>query len=564
VTSNFTFLEGGSHPEELVTAAAALGHRAVAITDTNTLAGVVRAHVAAKDTGIRLVIGCRLVLTESDGLSVLVYPTDRASYSGLCRLLTLGKRRAPKGECFLSVHDLAEHSEGLLAVLEPGEVIGDAFLEAARGLAGVFGDGRLSVAASVGYRGDDAARVRRVRDLCAHLSSPGQRVPMVATNRVLYHEPGRRALQDVLTCIRHGCTIDAAGLRLEANAERCLKPGSEMARLFAGSPGAVARTVEIADRASGFSLDQLAYRYPAAACPEGVSPIGFLCEKTWAGARRRYPDGIPEKTRGLLDYELAFIEELAYEAYFLTCADIVEFARSRGILCQGRGGAANSAVCYCLGITEVDPAAFQLLFERFISRERAEPPDIDIDFEHERREEVLQYIYEGLRARAGGDDGGGDLVPGAERGARGGQGDGAARGLRGRAGEELRPLGERGGRGRARPRDRAEPRRAPAAPGDRPERRAHGVPAAPVAACGRDGDHGGGAVRPGADRERGDGGPDGHRVGQGRHRRAGDAEGGLPGAGDAVVSAKGVGAVGKARRHAGTEARGKNGSAGWV
>ncbi len=395
VTSNFTFLQGGSHPEELVTAAAALGHRAVAITDTNTLAGVVRAHVAAKSAGVQLVVGSRVVLAETGGLSVLVYPTDVASYARLCRLLTLGKRRAPKGECSLSVHDLAAHSDGLLAVLEAGAVIDDGFLEAARGLAGVFDDDRLSVAASVLYRGDDAERVRRVADLCAHLSlAAGRRVPMVATNRVLYHEPGRRALQDVLTCIRCGCTIDRAGLRLESNAERCLKPGAEMARLFARYPGAVARTLEIAARASGFSLDQLAYRYPAASCPAGVRPIDFLREKAWAGAARRYPDGIPKKTRGLLDYELAFIEELEYETYFLTCADIVEFARSRGILCQGRGGAANSAVCYCLGITEVDPATFQLLFERFISRERAEPPDIDIDFEHERREEVLQFIYE--------------------------------------------------------------------------------------------------------------------------------------------------------------------------
>ncbi|MEM9064118.1 MAG: error-prone DNA polymerase [Planctomycetota bacterium] len=386
VTSNFTFLTGASHPEELVERAAALGHRAVAITDTNSLAGVVRAHVAAKTAGIPLVVGCRLVL--EGGLAICVYPIDRPAYSRLCRLLTLGKRRAPKGECHLTLHDLIEHAKGLLAVVEPASVLDDAFIKVVHGLRDVFDDDRLSIAASFLYTGDDENRLRQIAALATHT-----RVPMVATNRVLYHEPGRRPLQDVLTCIRHGCTIEQAGYRLEANAERHIKPADEMARLFAAYRDAISRTVEIAERAA-FSLDELRYEYPAEPCPTGLSPTAYLEREARAGAARRYPNGVPEKTRGALEHELALIAELKYEAYFLTCYDIVRFARSRGILCQGRGGAANSAVCYCLGITEVDPNKHSLLFERFISRERNEPPDIDIDFEHERREEVLQYVYE--------------------------------------------------------------------------------------------------------------------------------------------------------------------------
>ena len=393
VTSNFTFLTGASHPEELVDRAAVLGHRFAAITDTNTLAGAVRAHVAAKTVGIPLAVGCRLQL--ECGLGVLVYPTDRRAYAVLCQLLTLGKRRAPKGQCHLTLHDLIEHQgstasgSGLLAVVEPPDVLDEVFVETVRGLAWVFNDDRLSIAASFRYDGRDTDRLGQIAAFCDHV-----RAPMVAINRVLYHEPGRRPLQDVLTCIRSGCTIEQAGHRLEANSERHLKPGEEMRRLFARHPASVARSVGIAARASAFRLDELRYEYPLAACPEGLSPTAFLAREAWKGAQRRYPGGEPDKARKAHEHELAFIEELGYEAYFLTCADIVNFARSRGILCQGRGGAANSAVCYCLGITEVDPARFSLLFERFISRERGDPPDIDIDFEHVRREEVLQYIYE--------------------------------------------------------------------------------------------------------------------------------------------------------------------------
>ncbi|MEM1186546.1 MAG: error-prone DNA polymerase [Planctomycetota bacterium] len=388
VTSNFTFLTGGSHPEELVERAAELGHCVASIADTNTLAGVVRAHVAAKRCGIPLAVGSRLRFgAGAGGPDVIVYPIDRESYSRLCRLLTLGKRRAPKGECHLTLHDLIEHSEGLLAIIDPPVALDDGFIQAVRGLESVFAD-RLSLAAAPAYLGDDAGRLAQLADLAAYTG-----VPLLATNRALYHVPERRALQDVLTCIRHGCTIERAGHRLEANAERHLKEGLEMERLFEAHPRAVARALEIAERASAFGLDELKYRYPAEPCPPGLTPTRYLEREVWVGAKRRYSGDVPKKTSDAIRHELALIEELGYEAYFLTCYDIVRFARSQGILCQGRGGAANSAVCYCLGITEVDPAKFNLLFERFVSRERAEPPDIDIDFEHERREEVLQYIY---------------------------------------------------------------------------------------------------------------------------------------------------------------------------
>ncbi|MEM9661055.1 MAG: error-prone DNA polymerase [Planctomycetota bacterium] len=387
VTSNFSFLVGASHPEEIVERAAALGYRAVAITDTNTLAGIVRAHVAAKQTGIQLVIGCRLVLR--DGLRLLVYPTARPAYARLCRLLTLGKRRAPKGECDLSLSDLVEHNEGLLAIVEPPDNVSDGFIDSLHTLRDAFDDDRLSVAVSFRYGEDDAEHVSRIAEIAGRSG-----IPLVATNRMLYHDQNRRPLQDTVTCIREGCTIHEAGLRLESNAERYLKAPVEMERLFAEHPAALKRTIAIAERASGFHLDQLRYEYPVEPCPAELCPKSYLKQEVIEGARRRYGETVPAQTRRAIDHELGLINELGYEAYFLTCYDIVNFARSRGILCQGRGGAANSAVCYCLGITEVDPARHSLLFERFISRERNEPPDIDIDFEHERREEVLQYIYE--------------------------------------------------------------------------------------------------------------------------------------------------------------------------
>ncbi len=386
ITTNYTFLAGASHPEEFVERAAELGHIAAAIADTNTLAGVVRAHVAAKEAGIPLAVGTRLVF--EDGLAVLAFPTDRPAYSRLSRLLTLGKRRAPKGECHLVLHDLLDHHDGLLAAIMPPPTLDGDCIAVVRGLRDTFGD-RLSLAASRSYHPSDADRLDQLAAL-----SLATAVPLVAVNGAHYHDPDRRALQDVLTCIRHGCTIDSAGYRLHPNAERHLKPADEMARLFQTLPGAVERSAEIALRAAAFSMDELRYQYPSEACPFGLSAVAYLRQETMAGAARRYGGTVPDTVRATIDHELALIAELGYEAYFLTCYDIVNFARSRGILCQGRGGAANSAVCYCLGITEVDPSTHSLLFERFISRSRGEPPDIDIDFEHERREEVIQYLYQ--------------------------------------------------------------------------------------------------------------------------------------------------------------------------
>ena len=389
VSTSFTFLEGASHPDELALTAAALGHAAIAVTDRNSLAGVVQAHAAARKHGLRLIVGCRLDLTDAD--SLLAYPTDRAAYARLSRLLTLGKRRAPKGACFIARQDVLDHAEGMLFLLVPPDRRDPAFVHALRDWRSDLGS-RLHLAASHRYRGDDQRRLSWLAGL-----AEAERVPLVATNDVLYHTPARRPLADVMTCIRTGTTIDGtgsdgAGWRLSANAERHLKAGVEMARLFRRHPEAVARTVEIAG-ACRFSLEELRYEYPDEVTENGRSPQETLTGLTWTGAARRYPDGVPDKVTKALHHELALIGQLGYAPYFLTVHDIVRYARSRGILCQGRGSAANSAVCYCLGITEIDPAHFDLLFERFISAARNEPPDIDVDFEHERREEVIQYIY---------------------------------------------------------------------------------------------------------------------------------------------------------------------------
>ena len=392
VTSNFSFLRGGAHPDELVLTAAALGHQAIAITDRNSFAGIVRAHHAAKEVGIRLVVGCRLDL--SDGKSLLAFPEDRAAYGRLTRLLTLGKRRAPKGDCRLDYADVVAHGEGQIVVVLPSETADMAADFAAR-VAADF-RGRAYRATHHLYRGDDAQRLVRLAAL-----GEATGLPLVATNDVLYHRPERRPLQDVLTCIREGCTIAEAGYRLAANAERHLKPPQEMARLFRGHEDAVERTLEIVERCR-FSLDELRYEYPEEPVPEGQTPQQRLAELAWQGAGERFSDGVPNKVRDLIGHELQLIERLDYARYFLTVHDIVRFARQRGILCQGRGSAANSVVCYCLGITAVDPARIDVLFERFISAARNEPPDIDVDFEHERREEVIQYVYEKYgRDRAG-------------------------------------------------------------------------------------------------------------------------------------------------------------------
>ncbi|MGE0724549.1 MAG: error-prone DNA polymerase [Alphaproteobacteria bacterium] len=391
VTTNYSFLRGASHGDELALQAATLGHAAIAVTDRNTLAGAVRAHKGARDAGIPLVVGTRLDLRDGPGLVAL--PTDRAAYGRLARLLTLGKRRAPKGECHLDWQDAVAAADGmiLLAVPPADPRPPQAFAEALRDLAR-HRRGSVFLAASHLYRGDDAVRLQHLADLAAAAGAP-----MVATNDVHYHVPSRRALQDVLTCIREGCTIEAAGWRLFANAERHLKSPAEMARLFRRHPQAVARTAGIAGRCR-FSLDELRYEYPI----ESAAPQDELARRVAAAAAARWPEGVPEHLAATLRHELALIEELGYAPYFLTVHEIVRFANSRQILCQGRGSAANSLVCYVLGITAVDPTQVDLLFERFISAARNEPPDIDVDFEHERREEVIQHIYETYgRDRAG-------------------------------------------------------------------------------------------------------------------------------------------------------------------
>ena len=386
--SNFSFLRGASHAEELVEEAARLGLSAIGIADRNTLAGAVRAHMAAKRAGIRLLTGARLDL--ADGASLLCYPRDRAAWGRLCRLLTLGQRRAGKGECVLHREDLFAHAGGQLLVALPPEHLCEGAREGFEAeLAGLrrAHDGPLYLAAHMLYRGGDRARLTRLAALAARTGAP-----LLATNDVHYHRPGRRPLQDVLTAIREHVTVAEAGWRLAANAERHLKDGGEIARLFRGHEEAVARSLEAASLCR-FSLDELTYEYPDEPVPPGSTPQQHLEALAWKGAAWRYPDGIPEKVAAALRHELGLIGELDYAPYFLTVHDIVRYANGEGILCQGRGSAANSAVCYCLGITAVDPARIDLLFERFVSRERREPPDIDVDFEHERREEVIQYIY---------------------------------------------------------------------------------------------------------------------------------------------------------------------------
>jgi error-prone DNA polymerase len=413
VTTNFSFLRGGSHPHELVAQAKALGLSALAITDRNTLAGVVRAHAAAKDIGLRLIVGARLDL--EDAPSLLCLPTNRAAYGRLTRLLSLGQMRAGKGKCILRLDDVAVHAEGQIFIVVPGE--GDVAPQAhvgrielvrsdTRSIVGVsdlvprsdlrsdlgriraaLPGARLYLAASHHYHGGDRARIAALDEMARSFG-----VPLVATGDVLYHAAHRRPLADVLAAIRLGTTVAAAGRRLEPNAERHLKPPREMARLFEGFTDAIARTVEIME-ACRFSLDELVYEYPDEPVPAGKTPQAHLEDLTWEGARVRFPDGVPEKVEATLRREFELIAQLSYAQYFLTVHDIVAFARAQGILCQGRGSAANSAVCYCLGITAVNPTEVDLLFERFISPERREPPDIDVDFEHERREEVIQYIY---------------------------------------------------------------------------------------------------------------------------------------------------------------------------
>ncbi|WP_182422071.1 error-prone DNA polymerase [Aureimonas sp. ME7] len=384
VTSHFSFLRGASSCEELFATASLMGIEALAVVDRNSVAGIVRAHEAAKTTGVRAIVGCRLDL--ADTLPVLVYPTDRAAYSHLCRLLTLGKSRGGKARCILQWDDLVSHGEGLIAVLIPDDADEDLGRQLRR-LREAFGT-RAYVALTLRRRPNDQLRLHDLSTM-----AQAMRVPTVVTNDVLFHEPDRRILQDVVTCIRHNVTIDAAGFRRERHADRYLKPPKEMHRLFAQYPEALARAMEIADRCR-FSLSELTYQYPEERQFPDLTPQEALAKLTWEGAAERYPEGLPDNVHRNLEHELRLIERLDYAPYFLTVNAIVRFARSRGILCQGRGSAANSAVCFVLGVTSIDPDRNDLLFERFVSEERREPPDIDVDFEHERREEVMQWVYE--------------------------------------------------------------------------------------------------------------------------------------------------------------------------
>jgi len=411
--SNFSFLEGASHPDELVARAVELGYSALAITDRNTLAGVVRMHAAAKPAGLKLLVGAEIWLRDAPPLVLLAQ--DRAGYAHLARLITLGRRSAPKGECHLHFDDLARYAPGLIAGVLP-QVAG--WTRPA--------DQALAPATRVPATApspDPAGWLSRYRELFGdrtylyvdrHLSPDDDRrlarlqrwgdqagVPLVATNDVHYHVPERRFLQDVVTAIRLGQPVASLGDRLFPNAERHLKCPAQMASLFSQTPDLIRRTGEIAGRCQ-FSLDELRYEYPEELSPAGQTPRAFLEQLAWEGAHTRYPAGIPPRVSDLLRHELTLIADLKYEAYFLTVWDLVRFARSRGILCQGRGSAANSVVCFCLGVTSVDPERIDVLFERFVSRERNEAPDIDVDFEHERREEVIQYVYEKYgRERAG-------------------------------------------------------------------------------------------------------------------------------------------------------------------
>ncbi len=413
--TNFSFLEGASHPEELVQRAAELGYTALAVTDRNSLAGVVRAHGAAKDVGQRLLIGAEI--TPVDAAPVVLLATDRAAYGRLARLITRGRRNAPKGECQLTFDDVAAHADGLLAAVMVPPFEGRRPRTACRAVdrrrqggeeSSQGGDG------SCGVHGNDPSAIQRYRELfgarCSLLAElhlgPDDRgklhrlmrlsrkvaVPLVATGGVRYHVAERRALHDVLTATRLGGTVHEVRGNLPPNVEHHLRTIDQLQTLFALAPQALRRTIWIAEQCM-FSLDELRYEYPEELVPEGFTPFAYLTQLAWRGAHKRYPRGLPAKVRTLVEHELGLIGELGYEAYFLTVWDLVRFARQRGILCQGRGSAANSVVCYCLGITSVDPARTDLLFERFVSRERSEAPDIDVDFEHERREEVLQYIY---------------------------------------------------------------------------------------------------------------------------------------------------------------------------
>ena len=408
--SNFSFLYGASHADDMVAQAGALGLKGLVIADRNTFAGVVRAHAAARRIkearpdfqfipGVRLIPYAPGPTRDADpiqtGPEIVTLPRDRAAYGRLCKLLTKGNRAAPKGRCYLSLDEICDAAEGQIAIVVPPRKPTPTFTKAFRRDLGqiktAFGD-HCYLAATRPYGDDDGPFLKALAKLG---------VPLIASNDALYHTPGQRKLQDVVTCIRTHQLVSDAGFDLKANAERHLKSGAEMLRLFQGYEEAVYRSTKIAALCN-FSLDELKYEYPDEAIGPGKDPQASLEQLTWEGAAKHYPDGVPDHVRTTLEKELRLIKKLDYARYFLTVYDSVRFARSQDILCQGRGSAANSAVCFVTGITAVNPIEVDLLFERFISEERGEPPDIDVDFEHERREEVVQYIYNKYgRHRAG-------------------------------------------------------------------------------------------------------------------------------------------------------------------
>ncbi|MDN5863469.1 MAG: PHP domain-containing protein, partial [Salinisphaera sp.] len=378
--SNFSFLRGASHPEELVARARELGYSALAITDECSVSGVVRAHLETKQCGLALIVGSELRL--ADDLKVVVLATSREGYAQLCGLITRGRRAAQKGTYHLERSDLARvELEECLALWLPGTTPDPGEAEFLRACF----PGRLWIAVELLLGPDDANRLATLRKLGREMD-----LPLAAAGDVHMHRRGRRALQDTLTAIRLNAPLQWLGTKLFPNGERHLRPRERLAAIY--PPRLLEETVAIAEHCD-FSLDELRYEYPEELVPAGQTPGSWLRHLTEQGVQQHWPSGIPEQVQRQIDHELALIAELGYEPYFLTVHDIVDFARQRGILYQGRGSAANSAVCYSLGITAVDPARANLLFERFISRERAEPPDIDVDFEHERREEVIQYIY---------------------------------------------------------------------------------------------------------------------------------------------------------------------------
>jgi error-prone DNA polymerase len=386
--SNFTFLTGASHAEELVTRAKQLGLGGLSITDKNTFAGIVRGHTAAKELGLSYVVGTRLVLRGET--EILAHPKTRAAFGQLCRLLTLGKRRTVKGECDLTLDDVLEYAAGSVLIVLTSPTI----VQCLGRLKTAFGED-VFLGLVPEYDGQDQARFAKRADLAEQAG-----VPLVGLGNVIMHAGSRLRLADILSCIREKVTIDQLGRRALPNAERRLKSEFEMRRLFAAYPEAISNTTRIAE-ACTFSLDELRYEYPDE-ITDGVQPDDRLRTLTEEGLKRRYPDAVPLKVRSLVEKELKLIRELSYARYFLTVYDVVSFARSKGILCQGRGSAANSSVCYALGITEASPDMITMVFERFISEARNEPPDIDVDFEHERREEVIQHIYQKYgRHRAG-------------------------------------------------------------------------------------------------------------------------------------------------------------------